>query len=361
MALHPLELPREAALLFRVVVLLKRLLKALADPALKPGNVDTAWVQQVWSGMEPEWVRRFCLGGQESRVQAIANASPRARMALYVQFCRQNKVGVLLDAGGDFRDLQALPDINPTLATNISDFFKKCYELLGHDSRRHWRGYAFSRTRVLNRAGYREAFCSTAPTSDVCPYCDGDIGEPDLDHYLPKQQFPLLACSPWNLVPVCKSCNNAIVGKGESPPISDGQPRCMDEWLHPFLRPASPSASIRLSGSPSNSIPRLHSPDPLEQRRLDNHFALVQTPTKRLADRWTKRASSYYGRLVRHVKQDPTQRSVDEIVRVQLDSHLADRGQIPLSMIHAAVCQAIPDRRPEYREELDAPIALGLI
>ena len=40
-------------------------------------------------------------------------------------------------------------------------------------------------------------------------------------------------------------------------------------------------------------------------------------------------------------------------MREQLDDHLADRGRAIYSMAHAAVCQAILDRRDEYLEEFD--------
>jgi hypothetical protein len=43
--------------------------------------------------------------------------------------------------------------------------------------------------------------------------------------------------------------------------------------------------------------------------------------------------------------------TIDELVRQQLDAHFDDRGTSPSSLIKAAVCQAVLDRRPEYLEE----------
>lgn len=355
MALHPLKLPKSAALLFRVVVLQKRLLKALADSALDANQVDIAWVQNVWSVLDAEWVRKFCLGGQEARIQAIAAATPAARDALYKEFCRQNKVQTLLNAGGNFQDITALPDVDADLANAVKEYFKQSYKLLSHN--KSWAGYSIPGNRVISNRSYKDAFCASYPTSVVCPYCDGEIGTPELDHYLSKTRFPLLACCPWNLVPVCGSCNDVITAKADRPAITLDPPRSTDDWLHPFFRPASPKVQIRLNGIPKDSIPQLHSPDPAEQTRLENHTNLIRT----LSKRWTNCASSYHDKLVRDVKRALKQpETVDDVVLEQLDSHLDDRGHAASSMIKAAVCQAVLDRRPEYTEEFTDQNPVGL-
>ncbi len=359
MALHPLKLPRQSALLFRVVVLFKRLLKALADPALNANAVNSAWVNQVWSDLDAEWVRKFCLGGQEARIRAIAAATLTARQALYDEFLRQNKVAALLKEGGDFRDLTALPGVDAQLAKQVGDFFKRCYKLLSHNDRDQWPGYSFPGNRSVCNRGYKDAFCSTYPTSTVCPYCDGEIGTPELDHYLFKNGFPLLACSPWNLVPVCSSCNDVITAKGDRPAITQGSPRSTDDWLHPFFRPASPEAVIELSGTPKDSIPRLHSADAAEQVRLANHTDLIRS----LSKRWTNLVASYHDALVGQVRrrrQPNPARSIDDVVREQLEDHVAERGRSPSAMVKAAVCQAVLNRRPEYLEEFDDSNELAL-
>jgi hypothetical protein len=362
MALHPLELPREAALLFRVVVLLKRLFCALAESELDPTTVDTGWLQHLWQCQDAEWTRRFCLGGQEGRIQAIAHAPLLARSGIRDEFVRQNKVHAVLVAGGDFRDLTAIPGMNDSLAETVKVFLTKCYDQLGSNGQK-WPGFAFSGGRLVHKQSYTEGFQRHYPASTVCPYCDGENQRPDLDHYLPKSKFALLACSPWNLVPVCQSCNNLFRGKGDSPALTKGAPRPMDQWLHPFFRPASKRVCIRLSGSPQASIPRLYSPDADEQVRLDNHAKLVQDPPKsyRLYEHWTRLAATYHNRLVARVRRERTATvTPDVVVTRELDAHMDDRGKLPSSMIKAAVCQAILDRKPEYYEEFDDANEVGL-
>lgn len=144
--------------------------------------------------------------------------------------------------------------------------------------------------------------------------------------------------------------------KGDRPAITLGPPRSTDDWLHPFFRPASDQVQIKLSGNPKNSIPQLHSPDTAEQTRLDNHTDLIRS----LSKRWTKVATAYYDRLVGEISRKHRINAVDSIVRTALEDHLAVRGKSASSMIHAAVCQAVLDRRPEYLEEFTTPNAPAL-
>jgi len=363
MALHPVKLPKSARYLFRVVVLQKKLLKAIANPDMNADTVDAAWVRNVWCHQDAEWVRKFCRGGQESvlhPLRAIAAAPLTARQSLYSEFCRQNKIVAMLDTGGNFQSIKDLPGFTTQLVAEVKEFFKRCYKLLSHNERRKWSGYEFKGNGSINNRSYKDDFCSDYPTRVVCPYCDGEIGSPELDHYLCKSEFPLLACSPWNLIPVCSSCNKIVTGKGESLAITLGPPHSTDDWLHPFFRPTSDDVQIRLNGPPMDSIPRLHSPDAAEQTRLDNHTGLIRS----LSKRWTNTAAGSFDRLVRNVNKRVTATShvgkriaVMNHVGMRLEEHLESRGRAASSMVHAAVCQAVLDWRPEYIEEFINPNA----
>jgi hypothetical protein len=354
MALHPIKLPKSAIQLFRLVVLQKKLLKALCDPALNPQAVDVAWLQRVWRSLDSEWVRRFCLGGTKSplhSLKTIVQASVDVRKALYEEFSRQNRVAKSLQAGGDFQDIGTLNGFDPTLVESVHTFFTRCYELLSHNQATGWCGYQLPRNRTLSNRSYKDDFTSELPTKVVCPYCDGEIGTPKLDHYLCKKYFPLLACSPWNLVPVCSSCNE-LSAKGDRLALTAGPPRSMLEWLHPFFRVASSQVQIRLNGVPKASLPRLYSPDSTEQTRLDNHTDLIRT----LSDRWTNKVSAFFdilvGEVSRRLRGGTT---VDGLVRERLEDFLAVRARMPSALVYAGVCQSVLDRRPEYYEEFASP------
>lgn len=353
MALHPIKPPKSAALLFRVVVLQKRLLRALAEPTLDPARVDEKWLQRVWSTQQAEWVQKFCRGGKQSvlhPLKVIAAAPAEARKALYCEFWRQNKVSKIIAAGGVFQDLATLFGSSRDLADQAAVLFKRFYELLSHNARSKWSGYEIGGRGVITNQTYKDDFCKDYPTFVVCPYCDGSIGTPRLDHYFPKSLFPLLVCSPWNLVPVCDSCNSVDKGKADRPPLTEAS---TTDWLHPFFRPASNRVQIQLTGRPKESIPRLYSPDAVEQARLDNHADLIPS----LGSRWTHIAAAYYDRLVRDFRRSTPATSVDSFVTKALDAHIADRGRFESSLVHAAVCRAVLDRRPEYLEEFASPNA----
>lgn len=54
----------------------------------------------------------------------------------------------------------------------------------------------------------------------ICPYCDSkedfELLDFEIDHLLPKSEFPLLYINEMNLFPCCSSCNHIFYGKGNN-------------------------------------------------------------------------------------------------------------------------------------------------
>ncbi|MDD2907833.1 MAG: HNH endonuclease signature motif containing protein [Candidatus Gracilibacteria bacterium] len=54
----------------------------------------------------------------------------------------------------------------------------------------------------------------------ICPYCDSkedfELLDFEIDHLLPKSEFPLLYINEMNLFPCCSSCNHNYHGKGNN-------------------------------------------------------------------------------------------------------------------------------------------------
>lgn len=48
-----------------------------------------------------------------------------------------------------------------------------------------------------------------------CSYCQISRAN-TLDHFLPKNDFPLLSVSPWNLIPACSECNSKILSRNNN-------------------------------------------------------------------------------------------------------------------------------------------------
>ena len=358
MALHPVKLPPSARDLRRIVAMQRLLLSALCAEPMSADLIDLRWLQTVWATQDERWIKNFCrkrIFSILEPIQAIANSSSTTRQSLYNEFCRQNRVRQLFTAGGQFVDINNLNGVSPGLATEVHRLFVRFYQFLSHDTNAGWDGYEFQRGRRIKNESYKTAFeTSNRPTLSVCPYCDGANDEPELDHYYSKENFPFISCSPWNLVPACHLCNK-LSAKANKLALTPNVSQPTANWLHPYFRPASAYTEIRLNGEPQNSVPQLYSPDCYEQIRLNNHSQLIRT----LSKRWTKGVINYFEVLVgdvnRKLAKIESTDTIESLVSVRLEDHNENRGRDPLSLLHAAVCKAVLDKRPGYIEEFATP------
>lgn len=104
----------------------------------------------------------------------------------------------------------------------------------------------------------------------ACPGCDGqppsidlyaDKVREDVDHFLPKSKYPILAVHPLNLVPLCKTCNQDY--KKEKDALSDeaDAPKdvtCLEHMFHPYLRPACDEVYVTVAWRSTDSRLTLH-------------------------------------------------------------------------------------------------------
>lgn len=62
----------------------------------------------------------------------------------------------------------------------------------------------------FNRIEFHKNFCVENKLT-VCPYCDIDtlknIGNREIEHYVPKSDYPFISMHPFNLISSCSSCN----------------------------------------------------------------------------------------------------------------------------------------------------------
>lgn len=71
----------------------------------------------------------------------------------------------------------------------------------------------------FNREKFHENF-KNENNLYICPYCDIDTtknnGNNEIEHFLPKSEYPFLAMNANNLISSCVSCNKPYEGKGTS-------------------------------------------------------------------------------------------------------------------------------------------------
>jgi hypothetical protein len=66
-----------------------------------------------------------------------------------------------------------------------------------------------------------------------------------LDHFLPKDQFPILSCHPDNLIP-CSNASNRGGKKGTKRPLDLEAANQTGDWFHPRLRTGQDSFQLRI-------------------------------------------------------------------------------------------------------------------
>jgi hypothetical protein len=100
----------------------------------------------------------------------------------------------------------------------------------------------------FGRQEFLDEFVKANETLYVCAACDessyftiveGNI-RTDIDHYLPKSLYPHFSCHPYNLIPICKLCNQTSI-KGNKDPLealtSNGDRLSLADIYLPYRRP----------------------------------------------------------------------------------------------------------------------------
>lgn len=113
-------------------------------------------------------------------------------------------------------DLNALPQGNPFAPSIIKDDLIKLYD-----------------KKFVQGTG-RPIYTNILKSTNLCPSCL--TREPNqVDHYLPKADYPIYSVSTYNLVPICHKCNGCKSNKDNSAllfihPYFDQLPT--SQWLH---------------------------------------------------------------------------------------------------------------------------------
>lgn len=98
--------------------------------------------------------------------------------------------------------------------------------------------YLYTRLRDHKDAReYYDFILKNESNNRKCPYCDERIAN-ELDHYLPKSEYPLFAITVENLVPICSMCNREKLAKIPS--------KIEEEIIHPYFDDVESENWLRL-------------------------------------------------------------------------------------------------------------------
>lgn len=320
--LYPINIPLIANRLTWVVQFQGHLIHALCDQACCSDQIqDEQWMVdlsiRLGLGIDSGWIKKFCEWTHEKarlidRLRHIADLDPAAKSLIQAAFDHDIQIDQAYSDDPNhihnpigLSNLAHLPDVKEV----IHRFFESFYDPA------LYRGYTIpedGQQVQFNREGYLDKFREANSDILVCPMCDGDLGSPKVDHFLPKAQYPYLSCHPKNLVPICDDCNGPN-GKFQKLPISPDAVNHTFDWLHPYLRTANNAYKVVFLSEPEGLTPVLRNDDAQINTRLDTFSDLVN-----LRSRWRNALS----RKVR-----ATQRKIDKEIR-RRNSNLNDQELI---------------------------------
>ena len=261
--LHRIPESTQRGHLLVVVEMQRLLLEALCG--LPQGSVvDQVWLQIVWPVVPADWIRRFWENDKGNRamwIKTIADATLTEKQTIHDILAEQLRFAELYDNPPTLRLTKvdwkrpALDVMNKLLKSFYDPLFYKKEGFQNPD------GEPFHKDNFI--AGFN-------PRVRICPYTDNVIQDTKLDHFLPKDQFPMLSCHPDNLIP-CSSDANSGSHKGTEVPLDLDEADQAGAWFHPLWRCAVGTYRLTFPDGPT--------PQPLvnfvaaaaqDQPRLDN-------------------------------------------------------------------------------------------
>lgn len=228
--LHQVPDSTERVRLLVVVEMQCVLMEALcAHPQGTP--VDETWLQELWNDVSARWVERFWGNDSGKRgqwIETIAAATPTDKQSIRDMLAEQLR----------FAELYHNP---PTVRLSNHDWKPPVFAAVNKLLISFYDPYFYKDEGFPDPAGgifHKDHFIAGFdPKVLICPYTDDIINDTKLDHFLPKDQFPMLSCHPDNLIP-CSTDSNSGSHKGTNPPLDFGAANQADTWFHPRWRSA---------------------------------------------------------------------------------------------------------------------------
>lgn len=319
--------------LLRVVVLQLRLVRALCALPVN-SNVDQAWLRGVWKCLAPDWVRRFWQNDNGKRatwINRVAAATAEEKQKMLNIADEQLSFRHLWAAAPSVRMRRANWNTVPFQAVNA--LLRSFYAPLFY---RREGGYRFHHFKI-DKGDFIEGI--PANRRKVCPYCDNNLRTTELDHFLPKDDFPFLSCHPDNLIPSCHGCNSGS-RKGTKVPLDWDEEDQAGGWFHPRWRSGNGKIGVEVAETPERDlsvrlVPISHV-DTARVANLDDMFQISHFWSRQIEDELQLIGSQVSDQL-REEHIDPT----EPVVRAKLLSlsHLERSaiGRRGLAICHHAL------------------------
>jgi len=147
--------------------------------------------------------------------------------------------------------LQPKANLPSPLAAQVGGWFENFYDVITQ------KGFPASVSGYRCDINAQVINAETLSKNDglyVCPVCDGTWMERtstgilgSIDHFLPRSIYPALSVHPYNLLPICTTCNEKI--KKDNDPLTYLHQRKLSETFHSYIQPARDSVQVQIGSS----------------------------------------------------------------------------------------------------------------
>ncbi|MCB0109780.1 MAG: hypothetical protein KDE50_29965 [Caldilineaceae bacterium] len=190
----------------------------------------------------------------------------------------------------------------------LREFLISYYELLGTNIP----GGYFIDNEKHNRQHVLNAYTNANPEQYVCAICDehsfrtiyGAHQLSDLEHYFPKSIYPHLACHPYNLLPICGSCNQIHSNKDSLWDKTSRQRRILNDIFLPY-RPGSINANTIMrppDNDAEDQVISFHVVHLSIEAEIQKKIRVLQE-IYRIPDRWQEKNDEIGDHLWRRIRQ----------------------------------------------------------
>ncbi|GLV59813.1 hypothetical protein KDH_66370 [Dictyobacter sp. S3.2.2.5] len=189
----------------------------------------------------------------------------------------------------------------PKWQQRASEFFLYFYKMYaGGDAKLPEEIFSDPKAQPFGRQELLDLFINENKGLEICAICDQaryyTEGQKKkysiLDHYFPKEAYPHFSCHPYNLIPICHTCNSSI--KGTKDPLHDekGKPRPLQKRSLPYRHNLTAQVYLEVSPGvddqlinigPLRAKYNVNAEDPALQQAIELLKEIYQLP-----DLWSK-------------------------------------------------------------------------